>query len=189
MSSEVSTAAQSEAVERQLSGDKVKRIVDAMRTCVATRGITGATFEHVSREAGVSRGLLHYYFGTKERLLIQVLRGDAEVRIRGADEILHSDPGFYVLLYELFTAARQNPEIRSELAKVYDDTRRHLAAILRRKEAEGVLSLRFDAETCVGALFALADGAALQRLTEPDRDYSELLQAETEVARLLLAAR
>jgi hypothetical protein len=139
-----------------------------------------------------------------------VLRGDAEVRIgaldeplssarsaddvvavlvRGADEILHSDPGFYVLLYELFTAARQNPEIRSELAKVYDDTRRHLAAILRRKEAEGVLSLRFDAETCVGALFALADGAALQRLTEPDRDYSELLQAETEVARLLLAAR
>ena len=55
-----------------------------MRHCVAERGIAGATFEHVSREAGVSRGLLHYYFGTKERLLIEVLRSDAETQDRDA---------------------------------------------------------------------------------------------------------
>ena len=112
---------------RELSGEKVQRIVDAMRHCVAERGIAGATFEHVSREAGVSRGLLHYYFGTKERLLIEVLRNDAETRISmldeplaaartvddviavlvsGAEEVLREDPGFYVILYELFTAAR-----------------------------------------------------------------------------------
>ena len=41
---------------RELSGEKVQRIVDAMRHCVAERGIAGATFEQVSREAGVSRG-------------------------------------------------------------------------------------------------------------------------------------
>ena len=35
---------------RELSGDKVQRIVDAMRHCVAERGIAGATFEQVSRE-------------------------------------------------------------------------------------------------------------------------------------------
>ncbi len=57
-------------------------------SCVAERGIAGATFEHVSREAGVSRGLLHYYFGTKERLLIEVLRRDAEIRIAMLDEPL-----------------------------------------------------------------------------------------------------
>ena len=195
--------------ERQLSGDKVQRIVDAMRACIASRGIAGATFEHVSREAGVSRGLLHYYFGTKERLLIEVLRGDAEVRIgaldeplgaarsaedvldvlvAGAEEILRSDPGFYVLLYELFAAGRQNAEIRMELAQVYDGSRRHLAEILRRKEEEGVLSLRFDAETCVTFLFGAADGVALQRLTDPDRDYSELLELERGMLRYLLVA-
>src|SRR4051794_18226815 len=195
--------------ERALSGDKVQRIVDAMRTCVAQRGITGATFEHVSREAGVSRGLLHYYFGTKERLLIEVLRGDAEVRIgaldapleaartaddvlnvfvAGAEEILQSDPGFYVLIYELFTAGRQNPEIRAELAQVYDGSRRHVAEILRRKEAEGVLSLRFDAETTVTFMFGAADGAALQRLTDPDRDYSQLLKLERGMLEYLLVA-
>ena len=45
--------------QRELTGDKAKRIVDAMRSSVAARGIAGSTFEHVSREAGVSRGLLH----------------------------------------------------------------------------------------------------------------------------------
>src|SRR5437762_3173088 len=144
MAVEGRSAVETQADERQLSGDKVQRIVDAMRTCIAQRGITGATFEHVSREAGVSRGLLHYYFGTKERLLIEVLRSDAEVRIgaldqpleaaktaddvldvfvAGAEEILQSDPGFYVLIFELFTAGRQNPEIRAELAQVYEWSR------------------------------------------------------------------
>src|SRR5436189_201596 len=51
-----------------LSGDKATRIVEAMRASVAVRGIAGSTFDHVSREAGVSRALLHYYFGTDERL-------------------------------------------------------------------------------------------------------------------------
>jgi hypothetical protein len=42
---------------RTLSGDKAARIVDAMRTSVAARGIAGSTFDHVATDAGVSRGL------------------------------------------------------------------------------------------------------------------------------------
>ncbi len=49
------------------------------------RGIAGATFDHVAREAGVSRGLLHYYFGTKERLLVEVVRRESDVRIDGME--------------------------------------------------------------------------------------------------------
>ena len=198
-----------DAGRRELSGQKVQRIVDAMRHCVAERGIAGATFEHVSREAGVSRGLLHYYFGTKERLLIEVLRSDAETRIAmldeplaaaetvddviavlvsGAEQVLREDPGFYVLLYELFTAGRQNTDIQAELAGLYRGSRSHLAEVLRRKEAEGVLSLRFDAESVVTYMFAAADGGALQRLTDPERDYSATVEAGAEVARFLLTS-
>ena len=195
--------------ERELSGEKVQRIVDAMRHCVAERGIAGATFEHVSREAGVSRGLLHYYFGTKERLLIEVLRNDAETRIAmldeplaaaktvddviavlvaGAEQILREDPAFYVILFELFTAGRQNPDIQAELAELYQHSREHVAQVLRQKEAEGVLSLRFDAEAAVSYMFAAADGSALQRLTDPERDYSATVEAGTTVARFLLTS-
>src|SRR5690242_17342243 len=71
--------------ERELSGDKAQRIVNAMRDSVAQRGAAGSTFEHVAREAGVSRGLLHYYFGTKERLLVEVVRRDTELRVERLD--------------------------------------------------------------------------------------------------------
>src|SRR5919201_5900545 len=76
------------APERELTGEKAQRIVDAMRDSVAKRGAAGSTFEHVAREAGVSRGLLHYYFGTKERLLAEVVRRDCDLRMHVIDEQL-----------------------------------------------------------------------------------------------------
>ena len=51
-----------------------------------------------------------------------------------------------------------------------------------------MLSLRFDAETCVTFMFGAADGAALQRLTDSSRDYSELLELERGILRYVLVA-
>ena len=67
---------------RSLSGEKAQRIVEAMRRSVAQRGTAGSTFERVSREAGVSRGLLHYYFGTKEQLLVEAVKRDCQLRLQ-----------------------------------------------------------------------------------------------------------
>ena len=194
---------------RELSGEKATRIVEAMRSSVARRGISGSTFEHVAREAGVSRGLLHYYFGTKEALLVEVVRRDTEHRIArldepmgkagSADEILallvadlqdsiQNDPGFWVLLFDLFTAGRRNPEIRREVGELFKRTRDHVAEILRAKDREGVIDLRFDADHVVGFLFALADGIALQMLSDPDRDHAGTITAGTEAARHLLTS-
>src|SRR2546425_11548764 len=75
-------------LERRLDSDKARRIVAAMRASVARRGAAGSTFDHVAREASVSRGLLHYYFGTKERLLVEVVRRDTEIRVAALDEAL-----------------------------------------------------------------------------------------------------
>src|SRR3569833_2031654 len=77
-----------EAAQRTIEGDKAQRIVEAMRSSVARRGVAGSTFDHVAREAQVSRGLLHYYFGSKERLLAEVVRRDCELRMRLIDEQL-----------------------------------------------------------------------------------------------------
>src|SRR3954466_3145689 len=74
--------------ERRLDSDKAKRIVRAMRTSVGRRGAAASTFDHVAQEAGVSRGLRRYYFGTKERLLVQVVRHDSDVRMRHLEESL-----------------------------------------------------------------------------------------------------
>jgi AcrR family transcriptional regulator len=193
--------------ERELSGDKAKRIVDAMRDSVARRGAAGSTFEHVAREAGVSRGLLHYYFGTKERLLVEVVRRDSELRVARLDEMLaeagsvddvldvlvssltdliENEPSFFLLIFELFSAGRRNPEIQEEVGKLFAHTRTHVADVLRAKEREGVLSLRFDADAVVSYLFALGDGFALQVLSDPDLDDKAAVEAGTASARFLL---
>ena len=79
-------AATSQDAARKLEGDKAQRIIAAMRASVGQRGAAASTFDHVAREAGVSRGLLHYYFGSKERLLVEVVRHDAAARNRNMDE-------------------------------------------------------------------------------------------------------
>jgi AcrR family transcriptional regulator len=195
--------------ERELSGDKAQRIVDAMRDSVARRGAAGSTFEHVAREAGVSRGLLHYYFGTKERLLVEVVRRDTELRVDRLDErlagaktvdgvlnalvasltdMIENEPGFFLLLYELFSAGRRNPDIQREVGQLFEKTRSHVAEVLQSKEEEGVLKLRFAAEDVVSYLFALGDGFALQALSDPTRDTSGAFGVGVASARYLLGS-
>src|ERR671932_2626082 len=73
---------------RKLEGDKAQRIIEAMRASVGSRGAAASTFDVVAREAGVSRGLLHYYFGSKERLLAEVVREDCDQRIAALEAAL-----------------------------------------------------------------------------------------------------
>jgi AcrR family transcriptional regulator len=192
---------------RPLSGEKAQRIVDAMRSSVARRGSAGSTFDHVSREAGVSRGLLHYYFGTKEQLLVEAARRDCELRLERLEvglssaqtaddfialmaeslrETVQDDPDFVTLVFELFTLSRRNEDIAVEYAGLMRRTREQVAGMLRAAEAEGVLRLHADPEAVAELLFSLADGFALRMLTEPDRDFTTSLEAGAVWARALL---
>lgn len=195
--------------ERKLDGDKAQRIVAAMRSSVGRRGAAGSTFDHVAAEAGVSRGLLHYYFGSKERLLVEVVRQDCDIRLerlenglRGAhtlDAIIDvlvvevrsfvaEDPASQALLYEMFSASRTNDEIAAEFAALYRRTRAVVADALRDKEAEGAVTLRGDAESVAAILFSLGDGFELQLISDAEWDSSEAFKLGIETARFLLGA-
>jgi AcrR family transcriptional regulator len=192
---------------RQLSGEKAQRIVDAMRTEVGRRGATGATFDHVAREAGVSRGLLHYYFGTKERLLAEVVRRDCDLRMEqlsatttdAADpdallgqlagallDLLHENPEFFVILLELHTLARHNAEVAVELAELHRRVRLHLAGILAGARDQGAIRLEDDPEVVSEVLFSLGDGLAMRMLAEPERDFGPTIAAAVRAARALV---
>ena len=195
------------AKTRELSGEKAQLIVSAMRESVAAKGIAGSTFEHVAREAGVSRGLLHYYFGTKERLLVEVVRQDTELRLARLDaplagsrsvddvidvlvssleDLIENEPGYFVLLFEVFTAGRRNPDIGREVGELFTRTRDHVAEVLETKQRESVLALRFDAKDVISFLLAIADGIALQALSDPGREHAGVLEASKAAARYLL---
>ncbi len=195
---------------RSLGGERAQRIVDAMRASVARRGAAGSTFDHVAREAGVSRGLLHYYFGTKERLLVEVVRRDSEIRlaklshalrgahtaddfidalVRSLEDMVEHDPSYVTLVFELFTAARRNGEIAAEVAQLYRRTREQVASLLEAKQGEGVLGRHHEPEAVATILFVLGDGVAMRMLIEPERDFGSTLQAGIACARALLTDR
>ena len=204
---EAARTAAADATERRLDSDKARRIVGAMRDSVARRGAAGSTFDHVAREAGVSRGLLHYYFGSKERLLVEVVRHDTDIRIhtfeerlRGADSIdaivealvtqlreyVEEEPGWHAVIHELLSAARRNDEIREELAELYRRVRGQIAGILREKETEGIVTLRADAESVAAIFLSIADGLEVQITAEPAWDSAATTAAAMDVARFLL---
>ena len=195
------------ATTRPLPSEKAQRIVDAMRTCVGTRGAAGATFDHVAREAGVSRGLLHYYFGTKERLLVEVVRRDCDLRMErlstttasagspdallgalGASllEMMDESPEFLVILLELHTLGQQNEEIAVEVAELHRRVRTHLAGVLGAARDQGAIRLDEDPEVVAEVLFSIADGLAMRMLAEPGRDFGPSVAAATRAARALV---
>ena len=107
---EAASKARPASKPRDLAGDKAQRIVDAMRGSVARRGAAGSTFDHVAREAGVSRGLLHYYFGTKERLLVEVVRHDSDVRMRRLEDSLAAADSVDAIVEALVTQLKDYVE-------------------------------------------------------------------------------
>jgi AcrR family transcriptional regulator len=201
--------AASVAEPRRLEGDKARRIIEAMRASVGTRGAAASTFDHVAREAGVSRGLLHYYFGSKEQLLVEVVRHDCEERIaamdgriaqagdaeeivaalvRGLEDFIEGEPGSPAVIYELLSASRHSDDIRAELAELYRRWRADLADALRGKQREGVVALQGEPEAVASMLFALGDGFGIQVLSDPDWDREPAFELGVRIARRLLGA-
>jgi AcrR family transcriptional regulator len=195
---------------RKLDGEKATRIVAAMRASVGKRGAAGSTFDVVAREAGVSRGLLHYYFGTKERLLVEVVRQDCDARIAAlgdalatassVDEIVgalvaslqdfvEGESGEQAVLYEMLSASHHSEEIRGEMGELYRRWRAHLAEALREKERAGVVRLDADAAAVASVIFALGDGLGLQLRSDPEWEGADSLAVGARTARRLLGAR
>ena len=179
-----------------------------MRLSVAARGIAGSTFDYVAREAGVSRGLLHYYFGSKERLLAEAVRRECDIRIDQLEheigdaasaedvlaalvhileELLGEGPATAVMFYEMLTLAQRNDEIAAELSEMGRRIRSHIAAALRAKARAGVVELRAEPDAISTFLFALADGIMIRRLSEPDLDVAPTMELAVRSARALLS--
>lgn len=201
-------AASATAGQRRADSEKARRIVEAMRASVGLRGAAASTFDQVAQAAGVSRGLLHYYFGSKERLLVEVVRHDSEIRLGAlraglaeattVDELVavmlagfrsfmeEDEAAAPALIFELFTASRHNPEIAGELAALYRSVRDTVAEALTEKQQESVVQLRADAGSVAAIIFAMADGTALQILSDPGWDPAPALATGELAVRHLL---
>jgi AcrR family transcriptional regulator len=176
---------------------KPERILSAARRLLAERGHAAVTISEIAREAGVSRGLLHYYFESKEHILAQVVRQNVEQSIeetsgllreavsrdelirqflRAYQEAVGRGTG-YALYFEAFVQGRVHETVRAELADLFQARRDSLADALRAAEERGHVKLAGEPRGVASLILALGDGVALQYLADPEMPILEAGQA------------
>ena len=70
--------------------DRRAEIVDAAQTLFSTNGYAATRMSDIAEEAGVTKGLLYWYFDSKEALIAEILR-DARRQLRDAQRLAVGD--------------------------------------------------------------------------------------------------
>ena len=176
------------------------QIVAAATRVIAQKGYSRTSLNDIAREAGMSKGAVHYHFSTKEALVAKVLETacDAvaertrvawqtggqdpfealraavrelwEVRVSRSDEV--------AVVADLLAQALHDETLRPQLAGYYRfasaQTTEHLVTVL----ASFGLRPKVSAELIPRLLLGLLDGLVLQVFVDPDViDADELVRS------------
>jgi AcrR family transcriptional regulator len=171
------------------SDQRSREILRAACTCLSERGYAATTISEIAAEAGVSRGLLHYYFKSKEELLAEAVRVNGEASLRlikeifaqsqsvsdlasGLTHILRSmitgDPTFLNLGLECWAVSRESQAIADELRHLYDQARGEFQRGLGDAVERGVIDPGIPLNGLAALLVGVTDGLALQFLLKPE---------------------
>ena len=167
-------------------------LLDAAERLLIETGYAGLTTRRVAAEAGVNHGLVHYYFGSMEELLLQVLERFTDRLIerqaamyaadtpfldkwRTAMRWLEEDvgAGYPKVWWELQAMAWNRPEMRDRLVQVDHEWRRllrsHFAGAL------GEYGIDFPLEATVSLVVAFNKGIQIEQLSGITAGHRELL--------------
>ena len=188
---------------RPRSDEKAQAIIDAARRCLSEKGYVATTVAEIAASAGVSRGLLHYYFESKEELLAQVVRAgtdaymelveamfaqseSAEDLARGlvgaARALFESDPTFVNLTMECWTLAHESPLVARELKDLYRQFRDAICEGLEEAVGRGIIEPAIPLEGLAALLLAITDGLVMQFLIHPELAADERMWEALELA-------
>jgi AcrR family transcriptional regulator len=170
------------------SKERHQEILDAAARVITERGLAETRISDIATRAGVSPGLILYYFESKDRLLSEALtfandqfylRMSREVRrISSARERLErlvdlSVPGFlpeygrldeWALWVEVWVRALRDPEMARDREVLDQRWRAQIAEIVRGGQAAGEFTSSEDADEIALRLASLIDGLAIQVL-------------------------
>jgi AcrR family transcriptional regulator len=167
--------------------------LDAAERLLVEVGYAAITTRRLAREAGANQGLVHYYFGSMENLLVRVLERFTERLIvrqramyaadlpflekwRQAMRYLDEDfaSGYQKVWYELQAMAWSKPELRDRIAHVTEEWREVLTEAFQQARREHGIDMP------IGALVALVvtfnQGIILERLSGIDTGHRELIE-------------
>jgi AcrR family transcriptional regulator len=181
------------------------RIIAAAYKVLGEKGYDATTLKEISREADAAPGLIHYYFGGKDQLLVEVLKtmSDRYTETTGelsrnvtSDQFMaaalyqpfartREEPEWYRLRYELFSLGLHNALLAPGVRDLLTGGREAIAkAVLQAQRSSGAASST-DPSTLASLLLAVFDGLALQKIMDPAMDLDATYQLLIQMIRSL----
>jgi AcrR family transcriptional regulator len=182
---------------RSIRETNVEAFLDAAERLLVREGAAGISTRQLATEAGQNHGLVHYYFGSVDELLLQTLERfsgrvmDRQRAMYGSDApfaekwrtamgYVDQDlaAGYPKVWAELEALAWNSPEMRKRLNAVNESWR----SLLRDALAEAIEEYRLDsslfsAEALAALVMQFQKGLLNERLLGFDRGHAELLAA------------
>ncbi len=167
-------------------------LLDAAERLLADVGYAGVTTRRLARQAGINHGLVHYYFGSNENLLVHALErftGRLIARQRelyAADlpfaekwrtamrYLVSEDASYEKIWLELQALAWNNAEIRARLAQVNAEWRSVLTEAFEQPHRE--LGIELPLEALVSLVMTFNIGIMVERLGGIQTGHRELLE-------------
>jgi AcrR family transcriptional regulator len=178
--------------------------LDAAERLLVEVGYAGITTRRLAEEAKANHGLVHYYFGSMENLLVRVLERFTERVIerqramyateipflekwRTAMRYLSEDREYQKIWFELQALAWNRPELQGPVAHVNEEWRAVLSeAFAGARERYGI---EMPLDALVSLVMTFNEGIIFERLSGIETGHAELLEwidgwlAETEAGR------
>ncbi|HEY7730504.1 MAG TPA: TetR/AcrR family transcriptional regulator [Gaiellaceae bacterium] len=165
-------------------------LLDAAERLLVDVGAAGITTRRVAEEAGANHGLVHYYFGSVEQLLVRVLERFTDRLIarqrqmyaadvpflekwRTAMAYLDEDRPYQKIWFELQALAWNRPELQERLVRVHEEWREVLREAFAGARDE--LELDVPLEALVSLVYTFNEGIMLDRLSGIEAEHRELL--------------
>jgi len=166
-------------------------LLDAAGRLLVEVGAAGITTRRVAEAAGANHGLVHYYFGSVEQLLVRVLERFTERLIerqrqlyatdvpflekwRTAMAYLEEDRPYQKIWFELQAMSWNRPELRERLVRVHSEWRAVLSEAFARARDE--LGLDVPLEALVSLVYTFNEGIILDRLSGIEAEHRVLLE-------------
>ena len=165
-------------------------LLDAAERLLVEIGAAGITTRRVAEEAKLNHGLVHYYFGSVEQLLVRVLERFTDRLVERQREMyaadvpflekwrtamgyLEEDRPYQKIWFELQGLAWNRPELRERLAHVHAEWRAVLIEAFAPVRDE--LGLEIPLEALVTLVYAFNEGIMLDRMSGIELGHPELL--------------
>ncbi len=191
--------AQTNSKPRRSRADTEQRLIDVALELIQTKGVlAGLNLREVAEGAGVNRGNIYHYFGSRQELLRAAINRRFEAVVDSLKESKRNIP-FVVRRLRTFSAKDtiRDSQLRALLVLDGDDTVDPMpqfeAALshLRQDVIDGDIDRTHDLEALQVALSALARGYRIFRKPFAKRigvGVNELDARVTEIARIWLEA-